>query len=180
MDTKWEISKVSTPAEIFFKISIELPRPVGFVLFGVDCDLKDVIYRECCKQISELASGFIANVGDTSSYGSLFGSATLRRIRRPLKKGRNVIVTMSGDASGLHQQRHQVVSMLRASGAASIVGIYAKCAMSYLTLDHNLSKGETAKLLRQLKVLLNDPPTPDGLDYFLTVDVDRRVRAAGK
>lgn len=84
MNQRWEIDRVSTPERIFDKINNEMPRPVGIILVGADCDLKDDAYMRCVEQISNLATG----------YGGKTGNIALRGAKRPFSEGRNVLMVM--------------------------------------------------------------------------------------
>lgn len=160
-NTRWEISKVSTPGRIFDKITKELPQPVGIILFGADCDLKDEIYVEITKRVPGISIGF----------GGKAENLTLPCAKQPFSKGRSVLAVLDGDASGQHKLRHQAVTELKGAGAASVVGIYARHKLPEPLPARGRLKGKTAKQTAQIKALLNDPPTPDGLDYLLTVNI---------
>lgn len=150
----WEMRRVSTSEEIFEVITKKLPQPVGIVVFGADCGLKDETYMECEERIPNLATG----------YGGK-GSMPLRAAKQPLSDGRSVLTVMHGNSSGVHKERHDVVTALRELGAKSVVGIYAKAKA-----DPNLcrSVAEFQALCAQVQRLAKCPPTAEGLDLFLT------------
>lgn len=160
MDKKWEIRRVSTPERIFNKIREKMAQPVGIVLFGADCDLKDEVYMECVEQIPNL----------TTDYGGKTISIALRGLKQPLAEGRNVLLVLDGDSSGQHEARHQTVAVLQNLGAKTIVGIYVKFYPIWLG-DRKISDEEPTN--EQAWRLLNHPPTADGLDYFIVVEEEK-------
>ncbi len=160
MNQKWEINRVSTPDRIFGKINDEMPQPVGIVLFGADCDLKDDVYMQCVEQIPNLATG----------YGGKTGNIALRGAKRPFSEGRSVLTVMGGESSGNREARHQTVIALRDLGAKSVVGIYAKYNPAWLG-DRKVSDDDPAN--QQAWALLNHPPTSDGLDYLITIEEEK-------
>lgn len=162
MDKKWEIRRVSTSGRIFDKIKEEMAQPVGIVLFGADCDLKDEVYMECVEQIQDLATG----------YGGKTGNIALRGAKRPFIEGRSVLTVLDGNSSGQHETRHQTVTALRDLGAKTVVGIYAKFHPIWLG-DRKISDEEPTN--EQAWRLLNHPPTADGLDYFIIVEKRKGV-----
>lgn len=156
---KWEINRVSTSERIFDKINNEMAQPVGIVIFGADCGLKDEVYMQCVERICNLATGYGGN-----------GNMPLRAAGRAFSERKNVLTAMFGGASGDHQQRHQVVTALRDLGAQSVVGIYVKYEPIWLgdgkTTDDDITN-------QQAWALLNRPPTSDGLDYLLVVSEEK-------
>ncbi len=159
MSQKWEINRVSTPERIFEEIKEEMVQPIGIVLFGADCDLKDEVYMNCVEQIPNLATG----------YGGK-GNMSLRAAKQPFSEGRSVLTMMHGQASGDHLQRHETVQALRDLGAKSVIGIYAKYKPIWLG-DRKKSDEDLANA--QSWALLNHPPTADGLDCFIVVEEER-------
>lgn len=149
-----EVTKVSTLEEELANIG-QLPQPVGIVLFGADCDLKDKVYMECVEQIPNLATG----------YGGK-GNMALRCAKQPFSEGRPVLTVMYGEPSGDHHQRHDTVRALRGLGARSVVGIYAKFNPIWLG---NKKASDEDPINEQAWALLNHPPTADGLDCFIVV-----------
>lgn len=121
MDEKWRIGRVSTPERIFEKIITEMAQPVGIVLIGADCDLKDEVFMTCVECIPNLATG----------YGGK-GNLSLRGAKRPLGEGRSVLTVMHGMSSGYPKERLQVVEALRDLGAKTVVGIYVRTTVSLL------------------------------------------------
>lgn len=160
MSKKWEIRRVSTTERIFDKIRTEMAQPVGIVLFGADCDLKDEVYMDCVEQIPNLATG----------YGGKTGNIALRGAKRPFAEDRSVLVVLDGDSSSQHEARHQTVTALRDLGAKTVVGIYAKFDPIWLGSRRASDEDSTNT---QAWALLNHPPTADGLDYFMIVEEEK-------
>lgn len=156
MDKKWEINRVSTPERIFDKINNEMAQPVGIILFGADCELKDDVLMECQRRVLNLAPGY----GDVVS-ASIFCQ---------LDAGRNIMIVMDGNMSGDHKQRHRIVTALRDHGAKTIVGIFAKYQPIWLGDKRTAEEDSTNE---QAWALINRPPTADGLDYLLVVSEEK-------
>ncbi len=135
-------------------ITKELPQPVGIVVFGADCDLKDEVYMECVERIPNFATG----------YGGKGDSMPLRAAMQPLSEGRSVITMMHGDSSGVPRERNEVVAALRRLGAKSVVGIYTK---TEARTDNCENVADFHTLCTQCQRLANHPPTTEGLDLFL-------------
>lgn len=160
MNEKWEINRVSTPERIFNKINNEMTQPVCIVLFGVDCDLKDKIHVQCRKQISRLDIGYRSALDVFS-----------RSIQCWFDMNVNVLVSLTGAMSSDHEQRHRVITTARELGAQSVIGIYAKPQKGLHARWANDGSGyKVDELVRQVQTLTANPPTADGLDYFVVVE----------
>lgn len=156
MIQKWEINRVSTSERIFDKINTEMAWPVGIVLFGADCDLKDEVYMNCVEQIPNLATG----------YGGR-GNMSLRAAKQPLSEGRSVLTVMHGDASVDFGSRFQTVTALKEMGAKTVVGIYAKCKMPEEPPSVTSMEIDSPLFIRQVRALLEDPPAAGEFDYLV-------------
>lgn len=148
MSTRWEEKRVSTTEEVFAKIN-SLPQPVGIVVFGADCELKDDVLMECQRRVSNLASGY----RDVISASIICG----------FNAGQSIMVAMDSDMSGDRKQRHRIVTTLRDFGAKSVVGIYVKYSPIWLG-DKKVTENNIAN--EQAWALINRPPTADGLDAY--------------
>ncbi len=162
MNQKWEINRVSTSERIFDKINNEMAQPVGIVLFGADCELKDDVLMNCQREISNLVG-----------YGDVVSASIICR----LGSGQSVMVAMNGDLSSDREQRHRVVTALRDFGAKSVVGIYTKVDdprddKYYRTLETRAKRREVEQCIEMLR---QSPPTADGLDYLLVVSKEKEV-----
>ncbi len=124
MAETWIYSKVSTPERCLQKISDELPRPIGIMIFGADRELKDKIEKLCIKRVPYLIGG----EADQQDCGIV-----IRGEKRQLPSDRNMVVILDETSSCDHSLRHQIVTNLRKIGAESVVGIYAKSSNSELT-----------------------------------------------
>ena len=56
MSKKWEIQRVSTPERIFDKIKEEMAQPVGIIIFGADCELKDEVVNKTISSLPGIAT----------------------------------------------------------------------------------------------------------------------------
>ncbi len=166
MSKKWEIRRVSTTERIFDKIRTEAAQPVGIVLFGADCDLKDEVYMECVEQIPNLATG----------YGGKTGNIALRGAKRPFTEGRSVLAVLDGDSSAQHEARHQTVTALRDLGAKTLVGIYAEARLRFFANEYERTPDVVycqRRINNQILSIEQSNPTADGLDYFIVVEEEK-------
>jgi len=137
-------------------INNKMAQPVGIVLFGADCELKDEVYRNCVEQVRDLAVG----------YGGK-GSKTLGSAEQAFLEGKNVLTVMRGEPSGDRRLRQRIVMMLRDLGAESVVGIYARAPLkSIRTL---LPPIEDVEANKQITRLMQNPPTAGGLGCPLVI-----------
>ena len=157
MSTKWEIKRVSTPERIFDKIKTEMAQPVGIVLFGADCDLKNEVWNTMMSELQGFAR-YYTNAPDTAT------------LVKALKNYSAVAVALNGEESSSHELRHELVKVMQNAGAESVVGIFAKCEMPKPLPARGYFKKKTATLARQVTSLAECPPTPDGLTYLLVVN----------
>ena len=141
----WELRRICTPEEIFTKINKEMPHPLGIVIFGVDY-----------KRKKELSFMFSDNIKDLPCSFSAAGAAML------FSHGLNCMVEMSEDCSCCHSERHDVVKQLRKAGAKTVIGVYVKIGPE---VEH-----EGNEFYNQVKRLTDNPPTAEGLDYFIVVE----------
>ncbi len=155
MDEKWRIGRVSTPERIFEKIITEMAQPVGIVLIGADCDLKDEVFMACVECIPNLATG----------YGGKGGNMGLRAAKQPLSAGRSVLTVMYGMSSGYPKERLQVVEALRDLGAKTVVGIYVRTTVSPEQCE-NIADFQA--ISAQVQRLKNHPPKDEEFDYLIT------------
>lgn len=165
MEAKWSIGKISTPERIFAKIAQEMPQPVGIVIFGADCDLKDDAYRRCVEQIPNLATG----------YGGK-GNMALRAAKWPLSQGRSVVTVMTENASSHHAERQQVITALQDMGAKSVVGVYAK--PSKRPIRPLMSSLQDVEFNKTVSAIEGSNPTADDLSYFVVVKDDENKNTA--
>ena len=77
------------------------------------------------------------------------------------------VLVLNGDESCDHKKRHESVMYLKKMGMDKVVGIYAKVNPP----DSDPREDEEA-WKRQARELLNNPPTPDGLAFLITVSVE--------
>ena len=163
----WEMNGVSAEKEeVFAEINHELPRPLGVVLFGADSSLKAGVYKQ-------LRGGL---AGSPLALRQGIGSAYARQAKEFLAQGRPILIRLSGDESVHHGLRHKCVKQLEELGAKSVVGVYAK-ATDDSPIDYAMREVDSTfdypQYRRQIKKLLDDPPSPDGLDCFIVVEDDR-------
>lgn len=119
MKETWIYSKVSTPERCLAKISSELPRPLGIIIFGIDNSLKDRVERLCIRHVPYLIGGTVSESYDI----------VLREASQKFRDERNVIVILNEETSCNHELRHQVVTNMRNSGIESVVGLYVESGL---------------------------------------------------
>lgn len=56
MNKKWEVRRVSAPERIFDKIKEEMAQPVGIIIFGADCKLKDEVVNKTISSLPGIAT----------------------------------------------------------------------------------------------------------------------------
>lgn len=163
MDKKWEIRRVSTSEQIFDKIKEEMARPVGIVLFGADCDFKN----EVLDTMMETLRGFACSCTEAPDTATLV---------RTIKDHLAVVVVLNSDESSTHGLRHELVKVMRNAGAETMVGIYAKVKYPRKIPTSGLSleaRQRRLALEKCINTLEQNPPTADGLDYFIVVEEEK-------
>lgn len=105
MNARWEVSTVSTSEQIFNKIKEEMAQPVGIVLFGADCDLKDEVLDIIMRELQGFAR-YYTKAPDTVT------------LMRSVKKYPAIVIALTSDESGMHDLRHELVKVMRNAGAA--------------------------------------------------------------
>lgn len=116
MSKKWEIKEVSTPERIFSKIKEEMAQPVGIVLFGADCDFKNEVENEVCRQLQGFARYY--------NYRSIISDNA--KLKRAVEKFSSVVIILDTEQSASDDCRRTLVTKLRESGAQQVIGIFVK------------------------------------------------------
>ena len=152
----WECT-LESKKEIGFKKALremnELKAPIGIAVFGADCDFKQRIIEVIHREIVD--STIPINDNDWDGGMNDVGFSQL--------------IYLNGDDSGLHERRHKLVERLRnTTWCTHVVGIYIKTEPLHAA-DNNAITEEDALFNQQSQQLIDAPPTPDGLDYFITV-----------
>ena len=155
---RYEISQVCTFEEIIERINDFDSKPVGIVFFGTDCRFKENFLKRLQHRVNNAWNVYMKEDNKESA---------LQHLKRPFMGGHNVIVVLSGDLSGNHEVRHRVVVNLLNSGAKSVIGIHVKGQKdpfrSFVPfLNEKFNK-------QSQRLLLDAPPTADGLDSLITV-----------
>ncbi len=159
MGEKWLETKVSMSEAVLAKIT-ELPQPVGIVLFGADCELKEEVYQKCTQCIPKLATG----------YGGK-GNLPTRAAKRPLSEGQSVLTVMFGESASDHLLRLSAIQALKDLGAKTVVGIYAKSEIPATSPNGGYyPKREVVKIARQVRALLENPPLAGEFDHSIIVE----------
>lgn len=159
MKTKWEISRVSTPERVLEKIKEDLARPVGIILFGVDCDFK-----------KEVIKALTTEFGDDLVCDTYVG-ATTRHMQQSFEASRNYMIDLNSADSANHDVRHQCVLNLKNFGAKCVVGVYAKARqISKIVVPPLTNATKQTKFNNQICAIEDSNPTPEGLDYLITIE----------
>lgn len=142
------------PEQIFDVIKAEMAWPVGIVIFGADCDLKDEVLDVIMRELQGLAR-YYTSVPDTAT---LVGAVRRHSV---------VVVAMNAEESAMHGLRHELVKVMRNAGAVSVVGIYARA--SRVPVRPLMSELDKMKLNAQIVAIERSNPTADGLDRMIVV-----------
>lgn len=145
MSDYWRIDRLSTQEAVLNKIMFEIPQPVGIVVFGPDCPLKQETVDAMLEKARQVTESDKIDPHDMMRYR--FG-----------RQG-NIISVLKNDASAIHGDRHEVISRLQQAGMKSVVGVYIKT-------NTELDDPDAEATRKQLMV---HPPTPDGIEYLITV-----------
>lgn len=160
MNKRWEIRKVSTPEHIFDKIKEEVARPVGIIVFGVDCDFKN-----------EVVDAMVEELRGFAHYHSKYPG--IDTLIWEFNDRAAVVVVLNSESSMTHRLRHELVQTMRNAGAKTIIGIYAKATAPQPLPSRGYLKSQLARRKNTAEVLAKDPPTADGLDYFIVVEEEK-------
>ena len=146
LESKWE----GRLKEALKKIN-KLTSPIGIVVFGADCAFKDEIIRIIRYEVPDL---ILSPDRDWKE-----GMRTL---------GWGALIRMNGEDSTSHECRHKQVQELYDARCTHVVGVYVKTVPAWSGKD-GMTTVESLRYSRQSSSLNVSPPTPDGLDFFLTV-----------
>lgn len=167
MSKKWEVRKVSTSECIFDKINNEMAQPVGIVLFGADCDLKDDVKKEVIEALGlQGGAGGCGLDGEADyEYGQCY-LKTEHHLRYRFSVGQKfAMVILDSHSSSEHDFRHGFVDAIRNAGAKTVVGIYAKADKK--PIRPLMSNVEDVEFNKRITAIEQSNPTADGLDYLL-------------
>lgn len=156
MDKKWEIRRVSTSERIFNKIKEGVAQPVGIVLFGVDSVFKNEVLDAMVESCEGLQTTILSKVPSTDTLVWAFSSHSA------------VVVMLNSDESSTYDLRHELVKVMRNTGAETVVGIYAKVKPYSPKALIRLSHANAVN--KQIAMIERSNPTADGLDYFIVVE----------
>lgn len=140
----WESRKSIIDSQVFETIN-RMARPVGIVLFGVECELKHETRLMCWRKIRKLMDG--------SSRESLMN---LERAYRAIRARKNVLVVMPEEASVWERYREDVAKALERLGANQVVGIFVK--KSLILKKSELNNPKTIETNHLIKAFDMKPP----------------------
>lgn len=164
MSERWEKLEVVMPEQIFNEIRDKMDSPIGIMLFGVDCDFKDEIMKELIETLD-----LQTNSDDWDSdyeYAQCYVK-TDNHLQYRFGEGRKLAMTiLNSDNSSDGEIRRGFIRAIRNAGAKTVVGVYVKYVPIWLG-DREITDTEPKN--EQAWVLMNNPPTPEGLDYSLVV-----------
>ena len=148
MDSVWEFKKICR-SELDVTSGLEnLPRPVGIVIFGPGSYKKFV---------------FAVKIKDAIENCTINPHELI--INTLFETGRSVIKIMDSESSCSHKCRHEVFTGLKTAGAKTLVGVYVK----YPDNMDGYRAEKREQLERQFRRLRHNPPTPEGIDYLITI-----------
>lgn len=162
MSNNWEISKMSAPDRIFSKIrDLQDDGLTAIVVIGADYEHKDNVYRALDKRLLGV---------NTTRLPTLNELKRVSPIRQSIATGHHQLILLSGRFSARHKSRHKFVNMLYDAGVKHVVLVYAK--REYNGKMGQLALADMDQPAKQLMALAANPPTPDGIDYLITVKGD--------
>jgi hypothetical protein len=158
MAKDWRVEKLRSPEQVFRKIN-RLRKPTCIVVFGADGGHKDTVFEVFCKQFGEAIH--IYDIGSNPIDEAMYDL-----LKRIVDNRQDIVIKLPGHISCESRERHAFIKRIQETGVASIVGIYAK-----ITLQHHLrvEPGDIATA-NQAGFLSAVPPTPEDLDYLVTVN----------
>ena len=145
LESKWEGSFRRALGRIN-----KLPSPIGIVVFGADCAFKDRVIGMIPDEVIDL----------TRNPGSDW--------KKRIRCGDSILICMNGDNSASHECRHNQIQELIDAKCTNVIGIYVKTEPAWSGND-KIAKEDALQYSQQSRALNNNPPTPDGLDYLITV-----------
>lgn len=153
---RWEIDgKVSTPESIFGEIKAEMARPVGIVVYGADCELKEKVVG--------------AVIGSLPGLATSNNAAPTPTLVKYIQNNDMVAIILTPEEAAIHGLRHELVKVMRNAGANSMVGIYAKCRKPAPLPGRGFLKPKVAGLAKQIAAIERSNPNADGLEHFVVV-----------
>lgn len=158
----WEVRRVSTPERIFDKIKTEMPQPVGIVLFGADGDFKNKVLDTMVEALRGFADYYTAETPPCTDT-----------LIRAFDRHSAVAVMLNSEASSMHDLRHELVKVMRNVGAKTVVGIYAKSDLPKLSFGRSAATVIDSPFRKQVRSLIDDPPTAEDFDYFIVVEEEK-------
>lgn len=149
---RWEMDRVCTSEQIFDEIDRIAERPMGIVVFGVDCKCKRKIMWLCAERIRHCIP-----------------CQTTRGANAVLKNGLNAIINMLEKDSDTCEKRSEVASTLKEHGAKTVVGICIRNRFgdSGSRITHDETFGGL-NAVDETKSSRNQ--NRDGLDYLVVID----------
>lgn len=128
MGETWIYSKVSTPERCLRKISNELLRPVGIIIFGVGSELKNRVRRLCAQKIPHLSGGtFDEYCNDILRFGG-----------QKIRNDRNTVIVLNDVESYDSKLRNRVINSLRNLGVNSVIGMHVNPMLEHSSLMDGL------------------------------------------
>lgn len=160
MNKRCEIREVSTLSTSSKRIK-KMVQPVGIVLFGADCGFKNEVLDVMVDGLRGFAR-YYTKAPDTAT------------MVRAIKDHLAVVVMLNSDESSTHGLRHELVKVMRNAGAKTVVGIYAKArAPQPLPGRGFMTRSDLKRIQKTVEKLEKNPPTADGLDYFIVVEEEK-------
>ncbi len=145
MNENWKLSKLSTPERILDKITSEIPQPVGIIIIGPDCRQRDETVDYLLEKQRQAVRSNMPFQHEEEHYR--FG-----------RQGSIISLMKSSEASYVIYRR-ELFERLRDAGMKCIVAV---CIDS----DEELEEAEEEAARKLLRVY---PPSPDEVDYLVTV-----------
>lgn len=153
MKQDWKVESIRKPEQVFEKIK-NLPTPSVVVVLGADGVFKDIVFDEFCAHL--IGPDAVKRAIEPEDGGSLSCESETMGV-----------VELDGKISCECVKREKFLDGLRESGAASVIGVYAKVS-PFGRFGAELTPEQLIQA-NQASMLSATPPTADGLDYLVTV-----------
>lgn len=155
---EWNITRVSKVEAIFNKFMTRVNQPLGVVVVGIDGVPKERATTEIMRQMGDFAR-FYAQIPELDTLKDAFADGL-----------HAAVVVLDSKQSADHQARHELVKLLEAAGAKTTVMFFIDAkkipvASSQLT-------PEAAEYNKQVVSMMKHRPTPEGVDYLVTIPID--------
>lgn len=152
-DDRWEINRISGAERICDKIMTRMPRPVGIIVSGADGRFKEEVADRIMAKLRGFAHCYCGKAPTADALGW------------SLSRYHAVMAVLDFETSVSCEARRNLVAAMRNSGAATIVGVYAKAHPASPKLLTRVSG--KARLNEQISAMEKNRPIVEEFDYLI-------------